>query len=101
MLGPFALASSSLQLPAGGVRRDDATCSLMVQAAREVCAVARSRGAALDPEPVVTALLSAMLIQDVPLRAVWAGGLLSFAGVGLKNSDLIVFSLSGRRVTAD
>ena len=58
VLGPFALASSSLQLPAGGVRRDDATCSLMVQAAREVCAVARSQGAALDPEPLVTALLA-------------------------------------------
>ena len=40
-------------------------------------------GVIIGSSPVVTALLSAMLIQDVPLRAVWAGGLLSFAGVGL------------------
>jgi drug/metabolite transporter (DMT)-like permease len=40
-------------------------------------------GAIIGLSPVVTELLSAMLIQDVPLRAVWAGGLLSFAGVGL------------------
>jgi len=33
--------------------------------------------------PVVTALLSALLIQDVPFRVVWAGSLLSFLGVGL------------------
>jgi len=37
----------------------------------------------IGSSPVVTALLSTMLIQDVPLRAVWAGGLLFFAGVGL------------------
>ena len=40
-------------------------------------------GVIIGSSPVVTALLSAMLIQDVPLRAVWLGGLLSFAGVGL------------------
>jgi drug/metabolite transporter (DMT)-like permease len=40
-------------------------------------------GVIIGSSPVVTALLSAMLIQDVPLRAVWMGGLLSFAGVGL------------------
>ena len=40
-------------------------------------------GVIIGSAPVVTALLSAMMIQDVPLRAVWAGGLLSFAGVGL------------------
>ena len=40
-------------------------------------------GVIIGSAPVVTALLSAMLIQDVPLRAVWAGGLLSFAGVGI------------------
>ena len=40
-------------------------------------------GVIIGASPVVTALLSAMLIQDVPLRAVWLGGLLSFAGVGL------------------
>jgi drug/metabolite transporter (DMT)-like permease len=40
-------------------------------------------GVIIGASPVVTALLSAMLIRDVPLRAVWAGALLSFAGVGL------------------
>ncbi len=40
-------------------------------------------GVIIGSSPVVTSLLSAMLIRDVPLRAVWAGALLSFAGVGL------------------
>jgi drug/metabolite transporter (DMT)-like permease len=40
-------------------------------------------GVIIGASPVVTSLLSAMLIRDVPLRAVWAGALLSFAGVGL------------------
>jgi drug/metabolite transporter (DMT)-like permease len=40
-------------------------------------------GVIIGSSPVVTALLSAMLIRDVPLRAVWAGAVLSFAGVGL------------------
>ncbi|MCS6306250.1 MAG: DMT family transporter [Nitrospira sp.] len=40
-------------------------------------------GVITGSSPVVTALLSAMLIRDVPLRAVWAGSLLSFVGVGL------------------
>ena len=40
-------------------------------------------GVIIGSSPVVTALLSALLIHDVPLRAVWAGGLLSFAGVGV------------------
>jgi drug/metabolite transporter (DMT)-like permease len=40
-------------------------------------------GVVIGSSPVVTALLSAMLIQDVPLRALWAGCLLSFAGVAL------------------
>lgn len=40
-------------------------------------------GVIIGSAPVVTALLSAILIQDVPLRLVWAGGLLSFAGVSL------------------
>jgi drug/metabolite transporter (DMT)-like permease len=40
-------------------------------------------GVIIGSSPVMTALLSALLIHDVPLRAVWAGGLLSFAGVGL------------------
>ena len=40
-------------------------------------------GIIIGSSPVVTALLSALLIQDVPLRAVMAGSLLSFLGVGL------------------
>lgn len=40
-------------------------------------------GVIIGALPVVTALLSAFFIQDVPLRAVWAGSLLSFFGVGL------------------
>jgi drug/metabolite transporter (DMT)-like permease len=40
-------------------------------------------GVIIGASPVVTSLLSAMLIRDVPLRAVWLGALLSFAGVGL------------------
>ncbi len=37
----------------------------------------------IGSSPVVTSVLSAMLIKDVPLRAVWAGALPSFAGVGV------------------
>ena len=40
-------------------------------------------GVIIGASPVVTTLLSAMLIRDVPLRTVWLGALLSFAGVGL------------------
>jgi len=40
-------------------------------------------GVIIGSLPVVTALLSALFIQDVPLRAVWAGSLLSFFGVGV------------------
>ena len=40
-------------------------------------------GVIIGSLPVVTALLSALFIQDVPYRAVWAGSLLSFLGVGL------------------
>ncbi len=40
-------------------------------------------GVIIGSSPVVTSLLSAMLIQDVPLRAVWLGCLLSFGGVAL------------------
>ena len=36
-------------------------------------------GVIIGSSPVVTALFSSVLIQDVPLRAVWAGGLLSCA----------------------
>jgi len=51
-------------------------------------------GVIIGSSPVVTALLSSLLIQDVPLRAVWAGGLLSFAGVGL-------VSVAGFQATGD
>jgi drug/metabolite transporter (DMT)-like permease len=40
-------------------------------------------GVIIGSLPVVTALLSAFFVQDVPYRAVWAGSLLSFLGVGL------------------
>ena len=40
-------------------------------------------GVIIGSSPVVTSVLSAMLIKDVSLRAVWAGALLSFAGVGV------------------
>jgi len=40
-------------------------------------------GVIIGSLPVVTALLTALFIQDVPLRAVWAGSLLSFFGVGV------------------
>ncbi|WP_413937028.1 DMT family transporter [Nitrospira sp. BLG_1] len=40
-------------------------------------------GVIIGSSPVVTTVLSAMLIKDVPLRAVWAGAVLSFAGVGV------------------
>lgn len=40
-------------------------------------------GVIIGSAPVVTALLSSVMIQDVPLRAVWLGGLLSCAGVAL------------------
>jgi drug/metabolite transporter (DMT)-like permease len=40
-------------------------------------------GVIIGSLPVVTAVLSAVLIQDVPLRLVWGGSLLSFLGVGL------------------
>jgi 2-dehydropantoate 2-reductase len=57
VLAPLALATSSLQLPVGGVRQHDDTCRLMLESAREVCAVALTQGAALDPEAPVSALL--------------------------------------------
>lgn len=40
-------------------------------------------GVIIGSSPVVTTFLSALLIRDVPLRAVLAGALLSFAGVGV------------------
>jgi len=40
-------------------------------------------GVIIGSSPVVTSLLSAVLIQDVPFKAVWLGALLSFAGVAV------------------
>lgn len=40
-------------------------------------------GVIIGSSPVITAFLSALLIQDVPLRSVLAGSVLSFVGVGL------------------
>jgi len=40
-------------------------------------------GVIIGSSPVATVLLSAILIQDVPLRTVWVGAVLSCAGVGL------------------
>ena len=40
-------------------------------------------GVIIGSSPVATALLSAIMIQDVPLRTVWVGAVLSCAGVGL------------------
>lgn len=51
-------------------------------------------GVIIGSSPVVTALLSAILIQDVPLRTVWVGAVLSCAGVGL-------VSVAGFRAAGD
>jgi drug/metabolite transporter (DMT)-like permease len=50
-------------------------------------------GVIIGSSPVVTALLSAILIQDVPFRTVWEGGLLSCAGVALVST--VGFSTAG------
>ena len=52
-------------------------------------------GVIIGSLPVITALLSAVFIQDVPLRAVWSGSLLSFLGVGLVS--VAGFSAAGER----
>jgi drug/metabolite transporter (DMT)-like permease len=52
-------------------------------------------GVIIGASPVVTTLLSAMLIRDVPLRAIWLGALLSFAGVGLVSAT--GFQAAGER----
>jgi drug/metabolite transporter (DMT)-like permease len=52
-------------------------------------------GVIIGSLPVVTALLSALFIQDVPLRVVWAGSLLSFVGVGLVS--VAGFNAAGER----
>jgi 2-dehydropantoate 2-reductase len=50
LLAPMALATTSLQQPFAGVRRDDETFHLMLESAREALAVAASQGVALDSE---------------------------------------------------
>ena len=44
---------------------------------------AAAAGVIIGASPVITALLSSLLIRDVPFSAVWAGCALSFAGVAL------------------
>jgi len=44
-------------------------------------------GIIIGASPVITAGLSALLIQDVPLRTVWAGCVVSFAGVWLVSAS--------------
>jgi len=51
-------------------------------------------GVIIGSSPVATALLSAILIQDVPLRTVWMGAVLSCAGVGM-------VSVAGFRAAGD
>jgi 2-dehydropantoate 2-reductase len=58
VLAPFALATSSVQLPVGGVRDDPETSRLMLASGREVCEVAATEGARLDPEIYEKALLN-------------------------------------------
>lgn len=52
-------------------------------------------GVIIGALPVVTALLSAVLSQDVPLRLVWAGSVLSFLGVALVS--VAGFNAAGER----
>lgn len=44
---------------------------------------ASTAGVIIGASPVITAFLSSLLIRDVPFRAVWAGCIVSFAGVML------------------
>ncbi|HZC67972.1 MAG TPA: DMT family transporter, partial [Nitrospirales bacterium] len=44
---------------------------------------AAAAGVIIGSSPVITALLSSVIIRDVPFRAVWAGCAISFAGVAL------------------
>src|SRR5436309_11851357 len=44
---------------------------------------AAAAGVIIGASPAITAFLSALLIRDVPFRAVWAGCAMSFAGVVL------------------
>lgn len=44
---------------------------------------AAEAGVIIGASPAITALLSSLLIRDVPFQAVWAGCVVSFAGVAL------------------
>ena len=57
LLAPFALGTSSLGQPIGPARKDPDVRALMLDSVREVCAVAATEGAQLDPELVWRALL--------------------------------------------
>jgi 2-dehydropantoate 2-reductase len=57
LLAPFALGTSSLRQPIGLAREDPEVRELMFAAIREVCAVAGTEGAPLDPEVLTQALL--------------------------------------------
>lgn len=59
MLCPMALATSSRQQPIGPTRADQETRELMLACSREVCAVAATEGAQLDPERYSAGLLGA------------------------------------------
>lgn len=48
---------------------------------------AAAAGVIIGASPVITALLSSLLIRDVPFSAVWAGCVLSFAGVALVSAS--------------
>ena len=57
LLAPFALGTSSLGQPIGPAREDSVVRELMLESIREVCAVAATEGAQLDPELFSRALL--------------------------------------------
>ena len=57
LLAPLALATTSAQAPIGGVREDEALRALLLDCAREVAAVAATRGVVVDPDGVRQALL--------------------------------------------
>jgi 2-dehydropantoate 2-reductase len=57
LLAPFALGTSSVRQPIGPAREDGELRALMCAAVREVCAIAASEGAPLDPDVFTQALL--------------------------------------------
>lgn len=57
LLAPFALGTSSVGQPIGPAREDPEVRALMLESIREVCAVAATEGAQLDPQQFWQALL--------------------------------------------